>query len=636
MVSPVEKSGGNVSVVQPVHAAPAGGAVSFFSSASFAGSPASPLGNSYVARRGANWETEAVDPPQFNRSDLLVAPTPAKSRDLTMTLGASQLALTAGAVEGGSNLYLRDNASGSRSLVVGSGGGLLFGAFAGAAGGSFIGGTPSFSRVIFHTSETLPVDAGPPPAPGVENIYAFGDGRLEVVNVLPDGTVDPAGAHIGQPIPRPYQHAISEDGSKAFFQVGGFGAGHLYVRENGTGTKAVSEAQSGPEAGTVQDAEFRGAAADGSVAYLTSTSELLAGAGQNNLYRYDTGSGALTALIPSPPAGGAQVREVLGAASDGSFVYFSSAAALVPEANEAPFLATNFYVWHDGEIELIGETAEANNEFAAPQNWSISPDGDTIALASESPLTSDDVPSPACEEESCTDVYAFEWGAVEPSCLSCDGPARGDSIVGGQSTREPGSGDEFPHAVLDDGTVFFDTPNSLLPRDANGIGDVYAWRAGAHQLISTGTSDQPSSFGDATLDGSDVYFLTGQRLVKQDSDESIDLYDNRELGGLAAQWPPGSPAPCEGEGCRGAAPGPPAGLGAGSSVAAAGACGELRAAAAKARQQAGALAGRARKAAHRRGAAAKARSRHLRGAAKAARKRANRLQTKAANCGRNR
>jgi hypothetical protein len=68
MVSPVDKNGGNVSSTMSLHAAPNGEALSFGSTASFAGSPASPLGGVYIARRGSNWATEAVDPPQFNHS----------------------------------------------------------------------------------------------------------------------------------------------------------------------------------------------------------------------------------------------------------------------------------------------------------------------------------------------------------------------------------------------------------------------------------------------------------------------------------------------------------------------------------------------------------------------------------------
>jgi hypothetical protein len=190
--------------------------------------------------------------------------------------------------------------------------------------------------------------------------------------------------------------------------------------------------------------------------------------------------------------------------------------------------------------------------------------------------------------------------------------------------------------VLDDGTVFFDTPSRLLPRDGNGVDDVYSWREGSVQLVSTGSGEQPSTFGAATPDGSDVYFLTSQPLVKQDTDQIIDVYDDREEGGLAAQWPPGSPGACEEQGCRGASPTPPAGLPSGSSVAAPApaSCASLKAAPGAARRKAQRLSNRSKKAAKGRGTAAKARSRRLHRQAGVARKQVKRLQKEVAKCGR--
>jgi hypothetical protein len=115
------------------------------------------------------------------------------------------------------------------------------------------------------------------------------------------------------------------------------------------------------------------------------------------------------------------------------------------------------------------------------------------------------------------------------------------------------------HALSDDGRyVFFSTAEGLVPQDVNGVMDVYEYDAssGSLHLLSTGTDPNPSWFADATPNGSDVLIGTSQRLVGQDTDESIDLYDARVDGGLAAQNPPSPPPPCTDEaGCR-TAPGP--------------------------------------------------------------------------------
>jgi hypothetical protein len=127
--------------------------------------------------------------------------------------------------------------------------------------------------------------------------------------------------------------------------------------------------------------------------------------------------------------------------------------------------------------------------------------------------------------------------------------------------------------------AFFETPDALVPADTNGEGgcaivggqaqnypacrDVYEWEAtgtgscmsevqagGCLYLISSGKDDEPSLFGDANLEGDDVFFFTAERLVGQDKDDLYDAYDARIGGGLASQNQIEAP-PCGGEGCKG-------------------------------------------------------------------------------------
>jgi hypothetical protein len=414
--------------------------------------------------------------------------------------------------------------------------------------------------------------------------------------------------------------------------------------------------QVGAEAGQMKDVTFGVATPDGSVVYFTSLFELIEGAGRGGVYRYDVPTRELTAVIPNPPAGGVEAHRVIGAGGDGSYVYFTASAALTADATPAGGSSTNIYAWHDGTVRWIAQTAPEDSEVFSPRESSVSPDGKVLGITASSPLTPEDVSSPACPEEStihnapehCLDAYAYSWATNRLTCVSCKGqtnakgewewlPGRGFSELGGEQTHEAGTGDEYARPVLDDGTVFFDTPNALSPRDVNGVGDVYGWREGSAELVSTGKGEQPSYFGDATANGSDVYFLTKQQLVPLDTDESTDIYDDRELGGLVSQWPPGAEPPCEGEGCRGTAPSAPAGLPQGSAAAVVGkavprACGPLRARARKASRHARRLTKRARHSA--RQGKSKAQSRRLRRKATTARKRAHHIHQKATTCGR--
>ena len=106
--------------------------------------------------------------------------------------------------------------------------------------------------------------------------------------------------------------------------------------------------------------------------------------------------------------------------------------------------------------------------------------------------------------------------------------------------------------------------------------DVYEWEApgagsckeggpaysplneGCVYLISSGKSEFPSLFADASASGEDVFFFTRQQLVGQDKDQLQDVYDARVGGGLASQNQ-ASPLPCEAtEPCHGPAQVPPA------------------------------------------------------------------------------
>ena len=133
-----------------------------------------------------------------------------------------------------------------------------------------------------------------------------------------------------------------------------------------------------------------------------------------------------------------------------------------------------------------------------------------------------------------TYLLTVESGVV--SCVSC--PPRGVAPVGTSSTSPNAKlelGGYQPRFVLDDGTVFFDTLQSLVAQDANGARDVYEYQDGEVTLISGGRADAVSTFADASEDGSDVFFVTDDRLVKQDTDYELDMYDARVGGGIESQ-----------------------------------------------------------------------------------------------------
>lgn len=94
-----------------------------------------------------------------------------------------------------------------------------------------------------------------------------------------------------------------------------------------------------------------------------------------------------------------------------------------------------------------------------------------------------------------------------------------------------------PRYLSDTGRLFFDSADALVPADKNGKEDVYEYEpegvgsctfsAGCIGLISSGSSDEESTFLDASESGNDVFFLTSQELVPEDTDHAFDVYDAR-------------------------------------------------------------------------------------------------------------
>jgi hypothetical protein len=134
------------------------------------------------------------------------------------------------------------------------------------------------------------------------------------------------------------------------------------------------------------------------------------------------------------------------------------------------------------------------------------------------------------------------WGSV---WLAADIPA-GDFVV---PTGGPTLSTYRSRVLTDEGRLFFDSFDGLVPQDANGKADVYEYEPdgvgnctsssvtfseqsnGCVSLISSGTSAQESAFLDASGKGpgdeeaEDVFFMTTSSLVREDEDSSYDVYD---------------------------------------------------------------------------------------------------------------
>ena len=559
MVSPVEKNGGEVQGLGPsagaslLQAAPDGQGISFGSASSFGvEAGGAPAVSRYISRRQpGSWAVENVSVPQLSGgygegpnadpyrlfSTDLAAALLSNGQRCRGVAGSCPVAnpplAGSGAPAGYRNYYLRQGSGFGALLTATEVGGLALApedfelAFAGAA--------PDLGHVVLSSCAALTPEATEVPGSGGEcdpaapNLYEWSATTgLSLLNLLPGSGEGTPGAALAAP-----GGAVSTDGSRVYWTDQG--SGNLYLRE-GSLTKQVDGA---PEVGG--GGTFQTASANGAVALFTKA---------GHLYRYDAPGETTTDLTP-----GGEVEGVLGASTDGSRVYYLTAAGL--------FLRDGAVTT---EVAPGPDAADAANYPPATGTARVSPDGSRLAFLSKASLTGyDNVGQESREPES--QVFLFDATVSGPAaliCVSCNptlgrplGPSTIPGAVGG------GEGPDVvpaykPRALSADGRrLFFDSADALVLQDTNNSADVYEWEAqgagsctragGCVNLISSGRSGDGAAFADASASGADAFFLTDGSLVEADPG-SVDLYDARDGGGFPL---PPKPIPCEGDACQG-------------------------------------------------------------------------------------
>ncbi len=511
-VSPVEKNyGGAVGAVMDVRGAPSGEAVTFASLEPFppgegaAGEGSSQLFTPYVSTRDAGgWSTQNVEP-QVNPGAHSIALGVTEDLRYTFVDSNNHPPLTPEATEGREAVYIRDNQTGSYRL--------LFQLQPGEEAHFFlVDPAENDSRVFFEsTNRILPESAYGSQPPGVRNLYAWHEGQLSLVDLLPareSGGVPAGGAAAGQGgsdvngvpgVPAGdstsffMEGAVSEDGSRVFFTDGG--TGRVYLRESQAGGTGETVAVSGGPAA------WLAATPDGAQAFYSEGGVLY------RFYAEGAGAGQSVALTPA----GAEVLGTLGVADDGSYVYFAASAVLAPGAVKG---AGNVYVWHEGAISLVTPAGEVDdwtshtllnlrgigNALVGPAEGAktsrVSADGRTLMFTSRSSVTGYDnqgAGSHCADEEGpapCNEVYLYDATTSRVTCASCNPsgmPATNDALLYHEEDYSFARPPELypwdlPRNLSVDGSrVFFETEEALVPQDdVSGEMNVYEWeREGA-------------------------------------------------------------------------------------------------------------------------------------------------------------
>jgi hypothetical protein len=338
--------------------------------------------NTYEAVRGADgWHSQSITPtPAQPLSGLEVQEAVFWSEDLSDTIFSTPESYAAGdhrpLGSGGSDLYLRGPDGTLTWLSQGP-----LGSGSEPYPSVFDAATRDALEVVFTTVEPLTANAvGLSGQAGSQYLYVR-DAQSEttsLVDVDDSGEpISPYGASLGDEGPPPegffstgYRgsatHAISEDGTKIFFETPPPGLKeapegtepHLYMRDLASGLTTPLD---DPSASGY--AHFQGASADGSLVFFTSDEGLDGAPATNELYELDTTShaiGSLPPMTPVPIGGGAGMLGVTAISNDDSHVFFVADGVLAGNANSAHAVA------QPGQPNLYGyETATGKTSFIA-------------------------------------------------------------------------------------------------------------------------------------------------------------------------------------------------------------------------------------------------------------------------------
>jgi len=404
------------------------------------------------------------------------------------------------------------------------------------------------------------------------------------------------------------ENSTVENPQQVFVRLGG--ARTLEISKLPSESDSCAEVSSCKKASERAPAEFAGASRDGSSVYFTTAAPLIGEDTDtgNDLYLAKIGCPedepeceaaarevrSLVQVSHDPNGGEAAVQGVLRVAPNGSRVYFVAGGDLLAagarqtlegEGRAVPRVgAENLYVYDDsaqagaGGVAFIGDLCSGHERSGTVEDrrcpsstgndmrlltpecevQTAGEDGRFLVFASFAQLLSGDTDATA-------DVYRYDavTGKLDRVSLGERGyDANGNagsfdaqiaSCHRGGSVRNQYELDN--RAISEDGSrIVFRTSAPLSPAASNGLTNVYEWHEtpdgeGEVSLISGGSGDEPVEDVVISPTGSDIFFVTAQGLVPQDSDGTGDVYDARLDGG----FPPAGTArqACSGDACQG-------------------------------------------------------------------------------------
>jgi hypothetical protein len=452
-------------------------------------------------------------------------------------------------------------------------------------GPQFMDATPDLSHVVLRSSVQL--TSTPNQSVGVTGkyYYEWSGGQLQPLYLLPKGEGG-VGVYLGE-LERgaPIDHQLSDDGS-LFFAYGG----HLYMHSKNISESVRLDVAQGVAEPSKGGASFLYASRDGSRVFFTDSQQLTKANG-GGIYecRIVEAAGSTTCELELTGLSGGSL---VGGSDDASYLYFMGAGEK---------LIVDRYSgreWTTTEGPVIPQTGASGFLHYETRGglppYRVSPNGRFIAFMSDHNLTGYDNRD-AVSGQPDGEVYLYDASSNKLVCASCNPTGarpvgveyQQTQLVAGfgvpplwtasnvppwtRSTGNPSSTLYQPRYLSDSGRLFFDSNDALVPQDVNGTQDVYEYEPvgvgscgassvtfgersdGCVSLVSSGTSPVESAFMDASVTGGDVFFITHARLVSQDYDNALDVYDAHECSAAVPCYPaaPVSPPVCStGDACK--------------------------------------------------------------------------------------
>lgn len=437
---------------------------------------------------------------------------------------------------------------------------------------NFVGATPDADHVVIESK--VPLTAG-----GC-SLYEWNAGeeqpseRLQPLYVLPEGE---GGGIVCGSVPSSFDHQLSDDGSVFF----GY-EGHLYLQH--ADKRKTLRLRFAPGALSEGEASFVYASSDGS-RLLFRDSEQLTSAPGGGVYECRIAEVAGQLTCAQLLLTGLSFEGVfLGGSEDASRLYFADTVTdtLYVDRLEGPG-------WKQTAIAALSGEDERDWYSELDRRTSrVSPNGEWLAFMSDSSLTgydNRDAASGIRDEE----VFLYSANSGKIVCASCNPTGarpsgvqyRSEMLVGGFGVWDTGrwlaanvpgwtpyTGAQALYQsryLSNEGRLFFNSSDALVPQDTNGNQDVYEYEPVGYQntegkvqcttalstfsersggcvgLISSGVAFGESAFLDASETGGDVFFMTAERLVRRDADSALDVYDAHECT-ASSPCPPPEPA----------------------------------------------------------------------------------------------